>query len=54
MRNPKLAAMLSIIPGIGQFYNKRYIKGSIFIVFFISFISVFYQFMNIGFWDYSL
>lgn len=50
MRNPKLAAMLSLIPGIGQFYNKRYIKGSIFIVFFISFISVFYQFMNIGFW----
>nr|WP_269154513.1 sugar ABC transporter permease [Mammaliicoccus sciuri] len=50
MRNQKLAAMLSIIPGIGQFYNKRYIKGSIFIVFFISFISVFYQFMNIGFW----
>nr|WP_253948811.1 sugar ABC transporter permease [Mammaliicoccus sciuri] len=50
MRNPKLAAILSIIPGIGQFYNKRYIKGSIFIVFFISFISVFYQFMNIGFW----
>ncbi|PTK11337.1 sugar ABC transporter permease [Mammaliicoccus sciuri] len=50
MRNPKLAAMLSIIPGIGQFYNKRYIKGSIFIIFFISFISVFYQFMNIGFW----
>ncbi|WP_323704141.1 sugar ABC transporter permease [Mammaliicoccus sp. Dog046] len=49
-RNPKLAAMLSIIPGIGQFYNKRYIKGSIFIIFFISFISVFYQFMNIGFW----
>lgn len=50
MRNPKLAAILSIIPGIGQLYNKRYIKGSIFIVFFISFISVFYQFMNIGFW----
>nr|WP_269206578.1 sugar ABC transporter permease [Mammaliicoccus sciuri] len=50
MRNPKLAAMLSIIPGIGQFYNKRYIKGSIFIVFFISFTSVFYQFINIGFW----
>lgn len=50
MRNPKLAAILSIIPGIGQFYNKRYIKGSIFIVFFISFMSVFYQFMNIGFW----
>lgn len=50
MRNPKLAAILSIIPGIGQFYNKRYIKGSIFIVFFISFISVFYQFMNIEFW----
>ena len=49
-RNPKLAGILSVIPGVGQFYNKRYIKGSIFIIFFISFISVFYQFMNIGFW----
>lgn len=25
-RNPKLAALLSVIPGLGQFYNKRPIK----------------------------
>ena len=49
-RSPKLAALLSIIPGLGQFYNKRPFKGTIFLLFFISFISVFYQFLNIGFW----
>ena len=49
-RNPKLAALLSVIPGLGQFYNKRPIKGTIFFIFFISFISVFYSFLNIGFW----
>lgn len=37
-RNPKLAALLSVIPGLGQFYNKRPIKGTIFFIFFISFI----------------
>ncbi len=49
-RNPKLAALLSVIPGLGQFYNKRPIKGTIFFIFFIGFISVFYSFLNIGFW----
>ncbi|SEU23638.1 sugar ABC transporter permease [Paenibacillus sp. NFR01] len=28
-QNPRLAALLSVIPGIGQFYNRRYIKGFI-------------------------
>lgn len=51
--NPKLAALLSVIPGLGQFYNKRPIKGTIFFIFFISFISVFYSFLNIGFGDCS-
>lgn len=32
-RNPKLAALLSVIPGLGQFYNKRPIKGTIFLSF---------------------
>ncbi len=32
-RNPKLAALLSVIPGLGQFYNKRRIKGTIFLSF---------------------
>lgn len=48
-RNPKLAALLSVIPGLGQFYNKRPIKGTIFFIFFISFISVFYSFFKYWF-----
>ena len=47
-RNPKLAALLSVIPGLGQFYNKDPLKGRYFYLF-ISFISVFYSFLNIGF-----
>lgn len=49
-RNAKLAAMLSIIPGLGQCYNRQFVKGICCTIFFISFISVFYQFFNIGFW----
>ena len=38
-RNPKLAALLSVIPGLGQFYNKRPIKGfsSALFLYFIAF-----------------
>lgn len=36
-RNPKLAALLSVIPGLGQFYNKRPIKGTIFFYLFHQF-----------------
>ncbi len=33
-RNPKLAALLSVIPGLGQFYNKKSpLKGQYFIFF---------------------
>ncbi len=42
-RNPKLAALLSVIPGLGQFYNKDPLKVRYFYLF-ISFISVFYSF----------
>ncbi|MDQ0254621.1 arabinogalactan oligomer/maltooligosaccharide transport system permease protein [Evansella vedderi] len=48
--NPKMAAILSIIPGIGQVYNGRKIKGSIFFILFAAFIIVFNDFLNIGFW----
>ncbi|WP_460918243.1 DUF6677 family protein, partial [Staphylococcus aureus] len=49
-RNPKLAALLSVIPGLGHFYNKRPFKGTIFFIFLIIFISVFFSFLNIGSW----
>ena len=50
MKNPKLAAALSILPGLGQLYNKRYIKAGVLFILFISFFAVFYNFLNIGFW----
>ncbi|WP_163536349.1 sugar ABC transporter permease [Gracilibacillus sp. YIM 98692] len=49
-KNPKVAALLSVIPGFGQMYNRRFLKGTIFFLLFISFITLFYQFLNIGYW----
>ena len=50
-RNPKLAALLSVIPGLGQFYNKRPIKGTIFFIFssvlFLYFIAFKYWFWGL-------
>jgi len=48
--NPKLALVLSIIPGLGQFYNRRFMKGSIFLVLAASFLIAFADFLNIGLW----
>lgn len=48
--NPIVAAVLSIIPGLGQFYNMRYIKGAIFLILSIAFFIVFYDLLNIGYW----
>lgn len=36
-KHSKNAALLSIIPGLGQIYNKQVIKGIMFLVFFFSF-----------------
>lgn len=46
----KIALYLSIIPGAGQFYNKQYIKGLVYLILAISFFSVFFEFLNIGYW----
>ncbi|WP_277883727.1 sugar ABC transporter permease [Paenibacillus sp. N3/727] len=48
--NPKLAMLMSGIPGLGQLYNRRYIKGSLFFILFLSFFFVFADFLNIGYW----
>ncbi|MFC0472624.1 ABC transporter permease subunit [Halalkalibacter kiskunsagensis] len=48
--NPTVATTLSIIPGLGQMYNRRFLKGTIFFLLFIAFIMTFYQFLNIGYW----
>lgn len=46
----KKAALLSLIPGLGQIYNKQIVKGLIFLGFFLSFIFVFKDLFNIGYW----
>ena len=49
--NPKLAMILSILfAGLGQLYNRRYVKGIAFIVIQASFLITFFEFLNIGYW----
>ncbi|RCX22724.1 carbohydrate ABC transporter membrane protein 1 (CUT1 family) [Fontibacillus phaseoli] len=48
--SPKRAMMLSIVPGLGQFYNRRYFKGILFFILIAAFLVVFGNFLNIGYW----
>ncbi len=49
-KHRKMATMLSIIPGIGQMYNKQFVKGLIFLVLTGSFIVAFTDLLNMGLW----
>ncbi|WP_432452060.1 MULTISPECIES: ABC transporter permease subunit [unclassified Agarivorans] len=44
------AACLSIIPGLGQLYNKQLAKSVIFFIFVLSFVGVFHDFLTSGYW----
>lgn len=46
----KKAALLSIVPGLGQFYNHQKVKGSLFLFFFVMYGVVFSDLFNIGLW----
>ncbi len=46
----KTALMLSIIPGMGQLYNKQYVKALIFFVLAGSFVIAFADLLNMGLW----
>lgn len=46
----KIAALLSLIPGFGQFYNKQFIKGALFFIVMSCFLGVFNDFLQQGFW----
>ncbi|SDZ52087.1 arabinogalactan oligomer / maltooligosaccharide transport system permease protein [Evansella caseinilytica] len=48
--NPKLALLLSIIPGLGQCYNRRFMKGTVFFLFTAAFIITFADFIDMGLW----
>ncbi len=46
----KKALTLSIIPGLGQFYNKQFVKGAAFLIMSAAFFYVFKDLLNIGLW----
>ncbi|WP_307340946.1 sugar ABC transporter permease [Metabacillus malikii] len=46
----KKALLLSIIPGFGQFYNKQWAKGLLFLILGVSFFTAFSDLLNMGFW----
>ncbi|MEW5323383.1 ABC transporter permease subunit [Geobacillus thermoleovorans] len=50
MPHRKIALFLSIIPGLGQLYNRQWAKGILFLVFSVSFLIVFADLFNMGFW----
>jgi arabinogalactan oligomer/maltooligosaccharide transport system permease protein len=50
MQHRKKALLLSLIPGLGQFHNKQYVKGLMFLALGISFFAVFGDLLNMGFW----
>ncbi|WP_342526303.1 sugar ABC transporter permease [Chryseomicrobium sp. FSL W7-1435] len=49
-KHRKTALLLSLIPGVGQFYNKQILKGLIFLILAVSFGSVFFQYIGFGYW----
>ena len=46
----RIATALSIIPGIGQLYNKQYVKGIAFLILTGAFFGVFADLLNMGLW----
>ncbi|MCE7794925.1 ABC transporter permease subunit [Salipaludibacillus sp. CUR1] len=46
--NPTVAALLSIIPGLGQAYNKRYGKGAALFILFAAFVIAMIDFISTG------
>ena len=45
----KKAMLLSIIPGLGQWYNQRRIKGSAIVILFLSFTLLMIDYIETGF-----
>ncbi|WP_416151303.1 ABC transporter permease subunit [Salipaludibacillus sp. HK11] len=46
--NPTVAALLSIIPGIGQAYNRRFLKGAVLFILFAAFVIAMIDFISTG------
>jgi arabinogalactan oligomer / maltooligosaccharide transport system permease protein len=50
MTHRKKAALLSLIPGVGQIYNKQWVKGILFLFLAACYFVAFLDFLNIGLW----
>lgn len=50
MNHSKTAAVLSLLPGGGQFYNKQWLKGLLYLIATVSFAFAFGDLFNIGLW----
>ena len=50
MNHSKTAAVLSLLPGGGQFYNKQWLKGLLYLIATVSFAFAFGDLLNIGLW----
>jgi arabinogalactan oligomer / maltooligosaccharide transport system permease protein len=49
-KHRKTALLLSLVPGLGQLYNRQRIKGAIFLILTASFFYVFWDLLDIGVW----
>ena len=47
-----ISAMLSLIPGLGQLFNRQYIKGFVIFSLFTAFMLVFSDFFQAGIWGF--
>lgn len=50
MKHSKKAGILSVIPGLGQLYNKQIIKGILFMMIALSYVLLFASFISLGLW----
>lgn len=50
MKHSKTAAVLSLLPGGGQFYNKQWLKGLLYLIVTVSFAFAFGDLLNMGLW----
>ncbi|PAF36886.1 sugar ABC transporter permease [Terribacillus saccharophilus] len=50
MQHRKVALLLSIIPGFGQFYHRQWLKGLLFLLVTVSFFVAFKDLLNMGLW----
>lgn len=50
MQHRKVALLLSIIPGFGQFYHRQWLKGILFLLITASFFIAFKDLLNMGLW----